>query len=74
MTEIVFQIEEDLVDGGWVASSLSPGNLIVTQADTLDELKFMIRDALRCHFDDEASIPPLIRLHFVRDEVIPFVA
>lgn len=70
MTEIVFQIEEDDVDGGWVAAA--PGLSITTQAETIDELKTMIRDALRCHFDDESDIPALIRLHFVREEVIAF--
>lgn len=70
MKEIVFQVEEDEVDGGWVASALSAG--IMTQAETLDELKEMIRDALRCHFDREEEIPPVIRLHFVREEVIAF--
>jgi len=56
MSEIVFQIEEDLVDGGWIAHA--PGQGITTQADSIDELKVMIRDALRCHFDNEADIPP----------------
>lgn len=72
MTEIVFQVEEDRVDGGWVARALGVG--ITTQAETLDELKTMVRDALRCHFDREEDIPPVIRLHFVHDEVIAFVA
>jgi predicted RNase H-like HicB family nuclease len=70
MKEIVFQVEEDLVDGGWVASALGVG--ITTQADSIDELKDMIRDALKCHFDREEDIPPVIRLHYVRDEVIAF--
>lgn len=70
MQEIVFQVEEDSVDGGWVASALGAG--IVTQAESIDELKIMVRDALRCHFDREEDIPPVIRLHFVRDEVIAF--
>ena len=52
MTEIIFQVEEDNVDGGWVAHALGEG--ITTQADSLDELKAMIRDALRCHFDEES--------------------
>ena len=70
MKEISFQVEEDDVDGGWVAFAIGVG--ITTQADTLDDLKAMIRDALRCHFDDEKEIPPVIRLHFVRDEVFAF--
>lgn len=69
MTEIVFLAEEDPVDGGWVATALGAG--ITTQAETLAELKSMIRDALRCHYDRAEEIPPVIRLHFVRDEVIP---
>lgn len=70
MKEIVFQIEEDHVDGGFVASAVGAG--ITTQAETMDDLKAMIRDALRCHFDREEDIPPVIRLHFVHDEVIAF--
>lgn len=71
MTEIVFQVEEDKVDGGWIASALNVG--ITTQGETIDELKSMIRDALRCHFETESDIPSIIRLHFVRDEVISLV-
>jgi predicted RNase H-like HicB family nuclease len=70
MLEITFQVEEDLVDGGWVARAL--GEPIVTQADSIEELKAMIRDALQCHFDNEADVPPVIRLHFVKDEVFNF--
>lgn len=68
MSEIVFQVEEDLVDGGWVAHALGVG--ITTQAESLEELKDMIRDAVKCHFDGEADIPRVIRLHVVHDEVI----
>jgi hypothetical protein len=32
-------------------------------------LHTQVRDAVRCHFDPGAS-PKMIRLHFVRDEVI----
>lgn len=70
MSEIIFQVTEDEVDGGWVASAVGIG--ITTQADSIPELKEMIRDALRCHFDSEAEIPPIIHLHFVRDEVFAF--
>ena len=70
MTEIVFQVEEDPIDGGWVARAI--GASIVTQADSIEELKTMVRDALHCHYDNEEDIPPVIRLHFVRDEVFHF--
>ena len=66
MNEIIFLIEES-PDGGYEAKALSAP--IFTEADTLDELRAMIRDAVVCHFD-EADCPRIIRLHFVREEVI----
>lgn len=67
MTEIVFLIEDD-VDGGYTARAL--GESIFTQADDMDTLKEMLRDAVRCHFPDEQTRPKVIRLHIVTDEVI----
>ena len=67
MTEIVFLIEED-PDGGYNARAV--GESIFTQADDLDRLREMVRDAVRCHFPDATARPKMIRLHFVRDEVI----
>lgn len=66
MDELIFLVEME-PDGGYVASAV--GHSIFTQADSEDELHAMVRDATRCHFD-EAERPKLIRLHFVRDEVI----
>ncbi len=66
-SEIIFAVEES-PEGGYEARAL--GHSIYTQADTLDELKGMVRDALRCHFD-EGDRPRVIRLHLVKDEVIP---
>jgi predicted RNase H-like HicB family nuclease len=70
MDEIIFEVREDEVDGGYVAIAL--GHAIATQGDTLEELREMVRDAVRCHFDDEAPgpMPKIIRLHFVRDEAM----
>jgi hypothetical protein len=67
MSEIVFLVE-DAPEGGYTARAL--GASIFTEADTLDELREAIRDAVACHYD-EAERPKLIRIHFVRDEVIP---
>lgn len=67
MTEIVFLIEDDF-DGGYAARAL--GESIFTQADDMDTLKEMLRDAVHCHFADEQTRPKVIRLHIVRDEVI----
>jgi predicted RNase H-like HicB family nuclease len=68
MSEIIFEVREDEVDGGYTASALGCG--IHTQGDTLEELRAMVRDAVRCYFDDEAAAPRIIPLHFVRDEVL----
>ncbi len=66
MIEIVFLVEDD-PDGGFTARAL--GESIFTQADNLESLKEMIRDAVDCHFIEEQK-PKVIRLHIVRDEVI----
>ena len=65
--EIIFVVEE-CPEGGYTAKALDHD--IFTEADTLKELKTNIRDAVCCHFE-EAKKPPIIRLHIVRDEVIP---
>ncbi len=64
--EILFLVEES-VDGGYEARV--PGYSIFTQADTLDEVRRMAVDAVRCHFDEQ-DLPRVIRLHLVREEVI----
>ena len=66
MNEIIFLVQES-ADGGYEAKALSAP--IFTEADSLEELRTMIRDAVACHFD-ESDRPRIIRLHFVRDEVI----
>ena len=66
--EVIFEVREDEVDGGYVASALGYG--IHTQGDTLEEVRAMVKDAVQCYFDDETPKPELIRLHFVRDEVL----
>jgi hypothetical protein len=65
-SEIIFLVEES-PEGGYDARAL--GYSIFTEADTMDELKEMVRDAVRCHFDDEER-PQMVRLHMVKDEVI----
>jgi hypothetical protein len=65
-TEIVFLVEE-APEGGYLARAI--GQTIFTEADSVDELREQVRDSVKCHFD-EGQGPTLIRLHFVRDEVI----
>ena len=65
-SEIIFEVEES-PEGGYDARAL--GHSIYTQAETIDELKAMLQDAVRCHFEEEDR-PRVIRLHLVKDEVI----
>ena len=65
--EITFVVEESL-EGGYVARAL--GFDIFTEADDLDGLRHQVVDAVRCHFEDEAQRPHLVRLHFVKDEIL----
>ncbi|CDM65362.1 2-oxoisovalerate dehydrogenase [Pyrinomonas methylaliphatogenes] len=66
MNEIIFVVEE-APEGGYTARAL--GASIYTQAETVESLREQVRDAVRCHFDEEDR-PQLIRLHFVHQEVI----
>ena len=66
MNEIIFLVEES-AEGGYTARAL--GESIYTEGDTLDDLREAVRDAVRAHFD-EGKVPAMIRLHYVREEVI----
>ena len=68
MSEIIFEVREDEIDGGYVASALGFG--IHTQAETLEQLRTAVREAVDCYFDESMQAPSVIRLHFVRDEVL----
>ena len=65
--EIIFLVEED-AEGGYIAKSL--GYSIFTEADTIEELKKNIIDALKCHFENKEELPRIVRLHIVKEEII----
>ncbi len=65
--EVIFSVRES-AEGGYEAAAL--GFPIFTEADTLEQLRERVRDAVRCHFD-EGLAPRVIRLHWVREEVLP---
>lgn len=67
MHEIIFEVTE-AAEGGYDARAL--GHSVFTQGDDWNDLKEMVRDAVLCHFDGWEA-PKVIRLHFVREEVIP---
>ena len=65
MEEIIFMVEES-PEGGFIAKGL--GVSIFTEADTIEALKVMVKDAVKCHFDD--SKRRIIRLHIVSEVVL----
>jgi predicted RNase H-like HicB family nuclease len=68
MSEIIFEVREDEVDGGYTASALGVG--IHTQGDTLEQLRANVKEAVDCYYDETMPAPQIIRLHLVRDEVL----
>ena len=66
MGELIFLVE-NAPEGGYTARAL--GESIFTEAEDLPNLREQVKDAVRCHFDDGQG-PKIIRLHFVREEVI----
>ena len=68
MSEIIFEVTDDEVDGGYSASAIGYG--IHTQGDSMEEIRRNVREAIDCYFDETMERPGIIRLHFVRDEVL----
>jgi len=66
MRELIFIVEES-PDGGYFARAL--GESIFTEADSIEEIKKAIKDAVKCHFETN-DMPKIIRIHFVKDEVL----
>ena len=64
--EIIFE-DTEAVEGGYDARAL--GYSIYTQGENWDDLKQMARDAVLCHFDEDAAAR-VIRLHLVREEAV----
>jgi len=65
MSEIIFLIEES-AEGGYSARAME--HSIFTDADSIEDIKKNIKDAVKCHFADD-DLPKLVRMHFVKDEV-----
>jgi hypothetical protein len=66
MKEIVFEVSQQ-ADGGFSAEAL--GESIFTQADSWDELRVNVREAVQAFYFDSAP-PASIRLRLVGDEVL----
>jgi predicted RNase H-like HicB family nuclease len=57
MSEIIFDMYKDEIDGGYTASAVSGG--IHTEGETLDELRRNVREAVDCYFGDPANAPKI---------------
>ncbi len=66
MNELVFEVTQE-ADGGYVAEAL--GENIVTEADTWEELRQNVQEAVEAYFFNETK-PITLRLHLRRDEVL----
>ena len=66
MNELVFEITQ-AGDGGFVAEAL--GESIITQADSWDELRANVREAVTAFYFDQPA-PVRVRLHLLRDELL----
>ena len=64
--EIIFIIQESQ-EAGYEARALD--HSIFTEANTIESLKLMIKDAVQCHFDPK-DMPKIIRLHYIKEEII----
>ena len=64
--ELIFEVRE-ADEGGYTARAI--GESIFVEAEDRSTLESEIRDAVECHYD-AGSRPALVRLHFVRDEVL----
>ncbi len=45
------------------------GEAIFTEGETIEKIKINVRDAVCCHFEEEDR-PRIVRLHYVRNEVV----
>jgi predicted RNase H-like HicB family nuclease len=50
------------------------GQGIFTQAETWEELRQNVLEAVSLHFEDSSAQPRLVQLHYVKDELIPVEA
>jgi hypothetical protein len=63
MEEIIFLVEES-PEGGYTARAL--GFSIITESESIHELKQKIKDAIQSHFDESKT--RLVQLRMVKEE------
>ena len=69
--ELIFEVR-DAEEGGYCARAL--GHALFTQAETWEELRGNVLEAVLLHFEDIAVRPRMIQLHYIKDELIPVEA
>ena len=69
--ELIFEIR-DADEGGFCARAL--GHAIFTEAETWEELRTNVLEAVELHFEDSPARPRLVQMHYVKDELIPVEA
>lgn len=60
-------VVEEAPEGGYIAKAL--GEAIFTEADDLLQLKKNVKESVLCHFDENER-PKIIRLHFIKEELL----
>jgi hypothetical protein len=69
--ELIFEVR-DAEEGGYYARALGHG--IFTEAETWQELRANVLEAVSVHFEGGQVHPKLVQLHYVKDELIPVEA
>jgi predicted RNase H-like HicB family nuclease len=69
--ELIFEIR-DAEEGGYYAHAL--GHAIFTEAETWEELRANVLEAVSLHFEDGMARPRIVQLDYVKDELIPVEA
>ncbi len=69
--ELIFEIR-DAQEGGYCARVL--GHAIFTEAETWEELRENVLEAVSLHFEDVVLRPRMVQLHYVKGELLPVEA
>ena len=65
--KVIFEVRE-ADEGGLFARAL--GHAIFTGAESWNDLRANIIEAVMLHFEDEPIRPSIIQLHYIKDELI----
>ena len=73
--ELIFEIR-DAGEGGLYARALGTASSPqrkrgMTAAETADELRTTVIEAVSLHFEGAAARPRLIQMHYVKEELVP---